>query len=270
MVFAPFTGFDNHNRCVTFATALILKEDVDSYEWVFKNFKKAMGGVPKTLVTDQDPSMIIVAPKVFPTTRHRFCMWHIMCKVSERVGKTLNSSKLFMEKMEAIVWNEEIEAAEFEQSWNTLIAEYKLEGNQWLKRMFDLRAAWIPAYFTDVLVGGVLKTTSISESQNRFFKYYTDKYISLVELMVHYDNAIDTQRHEHNKMNVEQQANMPDLLTRLPIEKKCAKVFTKFAFEKIQKQIEEGCRVLSYGDSDDMHIFTMKDLERNLEKIYKV
>ncbi|KAK6148078.1 hypothetical protein DH2020_018990 [Rehmannia glutinosa] len=31
MVLAPFTGVDNHRRCVTFASGLTLKEDEESY-----------------------------------------------------------------------------------------------------------------------------------------------------------------------------------------------------------------------------------------------
>ncbi|XP_074297405.1 protein FAR1-RELATED SEQUENCE 5-like [Silene latifolia] len=54
MVFCPFTGVDNHKRCVTFAGGLLRKEDGESFTWLFENFVKAMGDCyPTTIITDQ-------------------------------------------------------------------------------------------------------------------------------------------------------------------------------------------------------------------------
>ncbi|XP_074288266.1 protein FAR1-RELATED SEQUENCE 5-like [Silene latifolia] len=54
MVFCPFTGVDNHKRCVTFAGGLLRKEDGESFTWLFENFVKAMGDCyPSTIITDQ-------------------------------------------------------------------------------------------------------------------------------------------------------------------------------------------------------------------------
>lgn len=92
MVFGPFTGIDNHKRCITFAGCFIAKEDVDSFEWVFRTFLKAMNGKePYCLITDQDPAMGIAIPKVFKSCQHRFCMWHIMKKVPEKIGGKIDA-----------------------------------------------------------------------------------------------------------------------------------------------------------------------------------
>ncbi|XP_074271058.1 protein FAR1-RELATED SEQUENCE 5-like [Silene latifolia] len=54
MVFCPFTGMDNHKRCVTFAGGLLRKEDGESFTWLFENLVKAMGDCyPTTIITDQ-------------------------------------------------------------------------------------------------------------------------------------------------------------------------------------------------------------------------
>ncbi|XP_019172811.1 PREDICTED: protein FAR1-RELATED SEQUENCE 5-like [Ipomoea nil] len=81
LVFVPFTGMDHHKKSVTFAVRLIAKEDLDSYTWLLEHFKTAMGRVPTCTVTDQDPAMRVAISRVFDTTRHRYCMWHIMTKV---------------------------------------------------------------------------------------------------------------------------------------------------------------------------------------------
>lgn len=96
MIFGPFTGIDNHKRCITFAACFIAKEDVDSFIWVFKTFLKAMGGKePSCLMTDQDPAMKIAIENVFDHSQHRFCMWHIMRKIPDKIGKFCYFKLLF-------------------------------------------------------------------------------------------------------------------------------------------------------------------------------
>ncbi|XP_021747462.1 protein FAR1-RELATED SEQUENCE 5-like [Chenopodium quinoa] len=52
LVFCPFTGVDNHKRCVTFCAALLSKEDIDSFVWLFQTFLKCMGREPSCIITD--------------------------------------------------------------------------------------------------------------------------------------------------------------------------------------------------------------------------
>lgn len=86
MVFIPFTGVDNHKRCVTFGAGMLSKENVHSYEWLLNAFKKAFPRVPQVILTDQDPAMKIAIDRAFPQSRHRLCMWHIMEKVTSKVN----------------------------------------------------------------------------------------------------------------------------------------------------------------------------------------
>lgn len=85
MVFVPFTGVDNHQKCVIFAAGLLSKEDVVSYEWLLEAFLKSHVKEPYLVLTDQDPSMLIAIPKIFKTAKHRLCMWHIMNKLPTKV-----------------------------------------------------------------------------------------------------------------------------------------------------------------------------------------
>lgn len=56
-----------------------------------------MGGHnPTLLITDQDPAMKVVIENVFTSSIHIFCMWHIMKKVSEKVGVSYHRLKIEM------------------------------------------------------------------------------------------------------------------------------------------------------------------------------
>ncbi|KAL9659067.1 hypothetical protein QQ045_018633 [Rhodiola kirilowii] len=88
MIFVHFTGIDNHKKSVTFTAALLSNEDVESYTWMLECFKKCMGRAPQIVLTDQDPALRAVVPKVMSDTHHRYCIWHIMKKLSVKTYTT--------------------------------------------------------------------------------------------------------------------------------------------------------------------------------------
>lgn len=57
MIFVPFTGVDNHRRCVTFGAGLLASESTESYVWLLQSFLKAFGKQPRMVVTDQDAAV---------------------------------------------------------------------------------------------------------------------------------------------------------------------------------------------------------------------
>ncbi|KAL2894337.1 Protein FAR1-RELATED SEQUENCE 5 [Bienertia sinuspersici] len=81
-------------------TGFIDNEDTISFEWLFKSFLKGMGQKePLCLITDQDPAMKIVIGNVFEKIEHRFCMWHIMKKMPDKINRTILQETKFLEKM---------------------------------------------------------------------------------------------------------------------------------------------------------------------------
>lgn len=102
MVFVPFTGIDNHKMCVTFGARLLTNEDIP-YVWLLQCLKEAVCHDPSCFVTDQDPAMKTAITQVYSNARHRYCMWHIMTKVGEKVGPVLSKDVGFRQKFNAIV-----------------------------------------------------------------------------------------------------------------------------------------------------------------------
>ncbi|KAK9665365.1 hypothetical protein RND81_14G107700 [Saponaria officinalis] len=178
MVFTPFTGIDNHKKSVTFACALLQNEDEESFVWVFQKFMVAMGRQePHIIITDQDPAIRNSVPVVFKTARHRFCMWHIMKKVPDKIDIITRKDTDFLSRLNGIVWNKELDPTEFDDKWNEIIIEFGLEDNRWLSTMFDMKEYWIPAYFRDLHMGDIMSTTQRSESENSFFKKFENHYV---------------------------------------------------------------------------------------------
>ncbi len=58
LICAPFVGVNNHWNNVMFACAFIANESAESFEWLFEEFLKSMGGKkPITIFTDQDKAI---------------------------------------------------------------------------------------------------------------------------------------------------------------------------------------------------------------------
>lgn len=151
MIFAPFTGKDNHDKLVTFGAGLLNREDVESYVWILEKFKDCMVDSPKMIITDQDPTLKIVVSRVLEDTRHCFCIWHIMKKISDKMFPSFYYDDQFLKKFSCIVWSERLEKGNFDNQWNHLMKECGLVNESWLQCMFKLRDQWIPTFLEILL-----------------------------------------------------------------------------------------------------------------------
>ncbi|XP_074282864.1 protein FAR-RED IMPAIRED RESPONSE 1-like [Silene latifolia] len=144
LVFAYETDGDNALRRIFWTNvdsircyALFDHEDDNSFIWAFQQFLKAMGGKePHYIINDQDPGIINAVQAVFKKARHRFCMWHIMKKLTDKVGSTICKETDFLSRLNNVVWSEDLEPEEFEDNWAKVISDFSLEGNKWLTSKF--------------------------------------------------------------------------------------------------------------------------------------
>ncbi|XP_042041490.1 protein FAR1-RELATED SEQUENCE 5-like [Salvia splendens] len=262
MIFAPFTGKDNHGRAVSFGAGLLCSESADSFSWLFNQFVKCMGNHPKLIITDQDLGMKVAVEKVLVNTRHRWCMWHIMAKVAEKVPKSLLGNNDFKKDLNSCVWSELIEPTEFEDKWKNVMVTYDLVDSEWFVSMFESRRYWVPAYFRDFPNSSLIKTTSVSESQNSFFKRYTQSRANLVVFLMNFNNAVDAQRNYSAKLDYTDFNTTAKLKTEWSIEKHASTIFTDGAFMEIQEQIMEAynhCSLVSISNDSSTEIYKVLD-----------
>ena len=169
MIFVPFIGVNHCLQSVFLGAAFLANEKIESYVWLFKTFLKAMGGVAcHLIITDECASMKAAIDQILPETSHRLCMWHIMEKVPEKVSPSVREDQFFWDRLNSCVWGSE-SVEDFEMQWKSIITDFQLTGNEWFSTRFLIRESWIPAYFMDIPLAGLLRTTSRLESANSFF-----------------------------------------------------------------------------------------------------
>ncbi|XP_074291021.1 protein FAR-RED IMPAIRED RESPONSE 1-like [Silene latifolia] len=263
MVFTPFTGIDNHKRSITFCCALIAKETTESFNWVFERLLIAMGGKePVYIITDQDPGIIASVPETFKTARHRFCMWHIMNKVPCKYGSKRKDYQVFLKKLNAIVWDEELEAEEFDNRWSAIMEEHIPADIEWFMDCYDIRRQWVMAHWKDLRMGGIMRTTQRSESENSFFKRCEARNGTLVEFWMRFESALDQQRHNQKRLDNENRHSNPKLCGKLAIESDGAKIYTHDIFEEFQEELKNaigGFSCKGFLESNNLEVTTLKD-----------
>nr|KAJ0228228.1 hypothetical protein LSAT_V11C100015590 [Lactuca sativa] len=126
--------------------------------------------------------------------------------------------------------------------WNVYIEP---EDKRWFKDMYRDRKLWIPAYFKDMPLHGLMKTTSRSESVNSFFNKYSNSGNLLIYFMMNYDTAIGKQRNaqqklEHDTKNAKHEMTLPSGLLE-----HAAAVYTKKNFYEVKKEIFKAARYCS-------------------------
>ncbi|XP_019158356.1 PREDICTED: protein FAR1-RELATED SEQUENCE 9-like [Ipomoea nil] len=146
--------------------------------------------------------MRVAVSQVFDTTRHRFCMWHIMSKVGEKVGNVLSKDEEFRRALNDVVWCETLSAEEFERGWQDVIEK--------------------------------------SEAANSVFGSCTNQHASLSELFNNFEGAIDAQHLAQAKLNAECEGHFPLYQTPLLIEKHAAAVYTVNVFYDVQVEVIAG------------------------------
>ncbi|GJW77434.1 FAR1-related sequence 5-like protein [Tanacetum coccineum] len=237
--FVPFTRIDNHQKCVTFGAALLSDETTKSFCWMLEAFLKTHKKQPPFAVTNQDSTLRNVVVKMFPDSHHRLCMWHITEKLPGKVLGDLAANTNFRKDFHKLVWNVYIGPEVFKQRWDDMISRYNLHENKWMSDMYSIRERWVPSYFKEMPMCGLMKTTSRSESSNSFFQVYSHEGNTLVQFMLCFESAMEKQRYTQRVLDNASNGSTLSIFTELPIEKHACAVYTPSIFREVQHEIRK-------------------------------
>ncbi|KAL2461525.1 Protein FAR1-RELATED SEQUENCE 5 [Abeliophyllum distichum] len=216
MIFAPFVGVNHHGQTVLFGCGLLSNESTESFVWLLSNFLDVMSGqAPNIIITDQDAAIAKSISMVLPLTFHRYCMWHILNKFSEKMNVMVHNEEYHM--LVNIIKNSE-SPDEFEARWSAIMeSTTDLGCNEWLCSMYDLRFRWVPAYVKHIFSAG-MSSSQRSESGHSFFKRYVNRKNSLMDFVTRFNMALRHQRHEELVANHVDISEQPRLTSKFQME----------------------------------------------------
>ncbi|KAL6193058.1 hypothetical protein ACLB2K_034143 [Fragaria x ananassa] len=230
-------------------------------------FKKAMpAGPPKIIITDQDPAIGNAISQVFPGSFHRYCIWHIMNKFSEKIGASVHQDSL--SELKKCVWDSDTKE-EFDARWIEVIDKGKLNNNEWFSSVYEMRSRWVPAYVKHVFSAG-MSASSRAEGDHAFFKTYVSKDNTLMDFILRFNRGLAHQRHEEliaNHVDVNQR---PVFKIPMMMERQMAEIYTHRIFKKFQLQLwlSWGCVLQVTIDNDNVCVY--KATERRKDGSLKV
>lgn len=174
------------------------------------------------------------------------------------------------------MWNIFIKPATFEARWHALIETFGLQENQWLNDMFAIKELWVPAYFREIPMSCLMKTTSRSESSNSAFKVNSTSANTLVQFMLCYESRLDSQRYRQRVAEYKTSSTVFVPSTELPIEQHAFTLYTNNVFNEVKKEIVKGkfaCYVSNVDEPDNMPAIisvTQLDKRRDVTNVYQV
>ncbi|KAL6653059.1 hypothetical protein ACP70R_011984 [Stipagrostis hirtigluma subsp. patula] len=235
MLFALLIGINGHGKAIVFGWALLEKEKVETFSWLFRTFLEAMDGKkPSVIITDQDSAVTKSIAEVFPSVFHRFGMWHVMRKATDELGGPMANRSGVEAELTHLITNS-LTTDEFEDGWKAMLEKYGAAANAHLNLMYQTRLMWVPVYFKHAFCP-FIRSSGRSESTNSIFKDNVLREDTIETFIRQYDifqkEAISIE--DGDKF---QSTQKPMYYTRQLIERHAAEIYTTGLFLKFQKEL---------------------------------
>ena len=213
--------------------------------------------MPKSVITDADAAMIKAIREVLRDVWHHICTWHI-----EKNMKIHLSHKSLKEFRTLLYYS--TSTATFEERWHAFSKRWLSEKTvTWLRRMYKKRRLWAAAYLTEGFCLG-MKSNQRSESLNSCLHLHLDGEMTLVDMILHYENAVVRIRENEARDDCTASQSLPVPVTSsMELEIAASHVFTPANFYMLQDDLRkiDGMEIveIKLGDGSQQYIVAWKN-----------
>ncbi|XP_018830883.2 protein FAR-RED ELONGATED HYPOCOTYL 3-like [Juglans regia] len=163
------------------------------------------GRAPAAIITDQDRAMKNAIQIVFPNARNRYCLWHIMRKLPEKLGS--------------------------HSAYNVGLKTAIQSAGLYTERSF-----WVPVYLKGVFWAG-MSTIQRSESMNAFFDGYVHSGTILKEFVDQFDNVLRKKVEAETTSNFQSCNQTIPCVSLFKIESQFQSMYTNEKFKEVQAEV---------------------------------
>ncbi|KAL4299700.1 hypothetical protein AHAS_Ahas17G0127100 [Arachis hypogaea] len=194
MSFGYFVGVNHHGMSTLLGCTLLRNKDTRTFQWLFCTWLKCMDKAPVCVITDQSPQMRSALETTLPNTRHRWCIWHILKKISIKLVGYRRFDQLNT-CMKRIVFESKSKDS-FERDWHDFIEDI----------------------FKDKFWAG-MRSTQRSESMHSVFDKFLNSKNSLLQLVRQYQNCVIDKEQKELECDAANLRGIIPYVSNLPIEK---------------------------------------------------
>ncbi|GMI81579.1 CHLOROPLAST DIVISION MUTANT 25, FAR1-related sequence 4 [Hibiscus trionum] len=259
-----FCGVNHHIQPTLLGCALIADETVYTFLWLMQTWFIAMGErAPQVMLTDQNNAIKAAVAAAFPSTRHCFCLWHVMEKLTRHLEYPSLWHDSLMLKLDKCIyrsWTEE----QFEKRWWKMVDKFHLREMQWVQSLYEDRKQWVPVFMRDVSFAG-LSTALRSDNLCSSFDKYVHGETSLREFIEQYRVILEDRYEEEAKADFSAWHETPELKSPSPFEKQISIVYTHEVFKKFQVEVlgAAACHLKKENEDQVPATYSVKDFEDN-------
>ncbi|XP_027156377.1 protein FAR1-RELATED SEQUENCE 5-like [Coffea eugenioides] len=227
-------GVNNHYSTCIFACAFIVREGDEGYDWVISTFLEAMNGRKSiAVVTDGDKSMLKCIKKFMPTAKHRLCSFHLEMNAATNVR-----DKEFLQAFKTCMFMNST-TINFETRWAGVVRRFRLENNEWVKKMYRKRELWAMAFLRGNFFGGV-RSTQRCEKMHQVLKLHLTPKLKFFECLQTYDLEVGRLRHEERRQRaVTEHTTLLGATQLQALEKHAAELFTRSTFVVVREEMKK-------------------------------
>lgn len=266
----PVVGVNHHGQTILLGCAILSNVDAKTLTWLFTRWLECMHGhAPNGIITEDDKAMKNAIEVAFPKARHRWCLWHIMKKVPEMLGKYSRNESI-KTLLQDVVYDS-LSKSDFMERWGNMIEHYNLHDNEWLKWLFDERHRWVPVYVKDTFWAG-MSTAQRNESIDSFFDGYVNSKTTLKRFVEQYDDALNDKIEKESMADFDSFNSTIACVSHFGFEVHFQKAFTIAKFKEFQVEVSSMmyCNT-SFERLEDLNsIFSVTENKKVKEKIKDV
>ncbi|KAG6437731.1 hypothetical protein SASPL_102657 [Salvia splendens] len=193
-----FSGFNHHRKAMIFGASLLYDETSASFNRLFETFLEAHKHKrPLTVFTNQDQAMAKALNEVMSDTFHGLCTWHLMQNGIKHLGNLMKEGSCFLTDFKRCMYGFEDET-QFEEAWGTLLSEFKLRDNTWLKHVYNVKEKWACCYMNNAFTLG-MRSTQLSESVNSSIKNCTKPNLNIEQFFKNFEQVVEEKRYNELK-----------------------------------------------------------------------
>ncbi|KAK7345047.1 hypothetical protein VNO77_15422 [Canavalia gladiata] len=252
-----FVGVNHHGQSILLGCGLLPCEDTESFVWLFQSWLVCMSGVPpRGIIADHCKAIQNAIQIVFPSTRHSWCLPHIMKRLPQKIGGHAEYKAISYYLQNAIY--DTFTTNEFEKGWKKIVEEFGLEDDEWLKELFRERHRWVPTFVRCSFWAG-MPTIQRGENTHAFFDGFIDRQATLKQFLGKYDIVLQAKAEKEFEADFRSFCSTLACATKSPFERQFQSAYTHAKFLEVQKEFvgKADCNVCVVHDGGSFCLYNV-------------
>ncbi|KAJ3682654.1 hypothetical protein LUZ60_015227 [Juncus effusus] len=238
-------GVNNHGQLVLLGCGLLAEETKESFVWLFKKWLRCVGGrLPEAVTTDYRKVVTEAVSEIFPSARHRFCVWNILKRINEKMTtEKVPKKDDIVADVKKVIY-EVLSVTDFEKGWKDMLDKYRLTDDEWLSALYEQRKRWAPVYVNHMFWAGTSAVRRATEKPDAYFDGLVSTRATLQVFLEQYDTFIKAKVEKEAFEDLRSFYSRQQFMSGLQFEEQIGELYTRNIFHLFQDEVKRLMQVI--------------------------